>query len=293
MRDLPAPILVETERLIPGGSGRVDILVSGAQGALVAIETKVSASPDKSQLERYQRAYPNAAVRLLTTSFDREILRAMPEPHLALDDLAELAAAIRPAHPLVKAYHEWLQDQVGRRDDAKARAEGSDPRRIIEALATPEGVWFFTRRVLTALGNPAGKVYLDTSLGGWPWAQFWFADETEQRDALFYRIDGGERPGLSVKQYQGDPQPDIQAKRARLQILQAAWDAAVGEAGVPLKDEKMRTPRGKSEWAIAYYYLKDNDPLSILGALRRIHMRFIDRIRASGWHVLDQTSSKG
>jgi hypothetical protein len=285
--DLRVPVDVETEvktkTQATNEQGRYDILVTDSQGTILAIENKVTAIPNKNQLDRFLKDLKernegkDVHLALLSTAFDVDVRHSLPDevPYAGVEQLMEVIGPDRDSHAFVHDYVLWLEGLFEKRSTLARDSLSDDPNTYEYALKTPEGQWCLMERLTAGM---KGHQYRGQNLDGTPWTEFGFVDGEGKRDALFYRIDYSKRrPYFSLRQYQKTPYPDIEAKLKRLAKLRRLWSESCIETGKVLKFIAPRN-KGRKESEIAFLLLADNPPSVIVRALPNVHRAFMDKL---------------
>ena len=210
-------VTVKTERWI-GAAGRLDIWAD-IGSCIIVIENKVSANPNREQVERYLRELKagekEVVLCLMSASFDEDVRTGIQKiagvRYCGLSELVTLVAPHRATHPLLGEYTEWLTDLREKREFLARQALSDDLAQVQQALSNVEGQW----ALLRALGRVVpGHQHRGTNLDGTPWTQLMFHPGDDQRDALFYRVDRSKRGAyLAVRQWQRTPIPSIAEKQ--------------------------------------------------------------------------------
>ena len=292
----PQKVKVSTEHILPGRLGRADIHVMLDDRDEVIIETKVTATPNADQLETYRQhqAAEGGAVHLaiLTTAFDADVRELVAGNEgwkfIDMDRIeTDLLKDDDFSHPLLRDYSRWLNAEIACRERIKSHCKSTDTDVLTCALRTRVGQWHLMSDLVEGMG---GRQYRGTNVGGRPWTQFSFCNASADHDydGLFYRIDiGSEGPYLSLRQYQWDPSPSVEAKRARLVRLQELWEDTWKERGEGLRPRWSRKGgrRGVKESEIGWFLLTEVPPAELRPLLAQVHRHFTEALRRDGWPV--------
>lgn len=283
---LRPPIRVDTEKWL-NRRDRLDIRVEDAAGTVVAIENKVLATPDPTQVDRYRTGLGRSSAAhllVLCTAFDEDVQGTIGCEYVGLAELVEAIRPYRRSHFLLGEYFEWLQALSERRKRLCRDALCDDAGLRAAALATPEGQWALMTRLTNGMN---GRQYRDFNRGGEPWTEFRFVEQTSHHDALFYRIDrsaGGHQ--LQLKQYRDDVRPGekLEPKLRRLTMLRSWWsDACESHAG-SLRPAAF-SDRGTKASVIGRFILADKPPRQLAKSLPALHKAFVRKLLDEGWPV--------
>jgi hypothetical protein len=289
--ELAGAVTVRREVSLPGRAGRVDVEVEDEQGRVVVIETKVKATPDLAQRERYADAYRESgrklvAITILSTTFEEPWGHGDAE-HLGATDVLDIVRAGIYRTDTMQQYSAWLEDVVRSRQDELAAALGDDPAVALQALKTPAVQWGVMSILRQRLGGSrAVRLYCGRNLDGSPWTQLAFAPgAAPDFDALFYRLEcRGAAAEFTLRQYLKPAPP---SKSGRLDWLRGEFQKAQATAvpGLVLDTEPRFARREVQEAKVAQYTLPPGNLSALLRDLPAVHERFVTVLRSTGWPI--------
>lgn len=277
---LRRPVEVQREFPLPGGGGRLDVVVRDDSDVVLVVENKVKVIPDANQLSRYSDSFKSHGQHIwpviVSTAFDDDVRKDnLGWKYRGLEAVADLVRPDRDLHPLLGDYSAWLDYTLERRARLGRDSMSSEVHLMEKALETPEGQWKLMESLTSGF---VGEQCRGVNKGGFPWTQFWFRDGGDCEDGLFYRIDR-KASGFyfSVRQYQSQPFPSVAAKLKRLIRLRGLWSDACAKAGPSLK---LQLPggRGTKESEIACLLLRENVPTDLKRCLSGVHDAFVSTL---------------
>lgn len=293
MRPPRNSIEVDTEHTLENDGGRPDIYAEIDGEVELLIEHKVSAGLRPEQLTNYEQSV-DETVRCVFLSTSYSLQKKRSEDGFAgfgkwkvldAERLLDILEATAFSHPVVVDYQAWLRERVNERQELEERALSETPSDRQEALDTVPGQWRLMEYAVQSFsGEGRQHTGRDTSDGS-PYTQFRFVENTDDRDALFYRVEslsGG--PVFRLKQWQGDPSPSWLEKERRRDELRTLWRECLDAVGTLDWAE----PRnwGKQSSAVARLNLLDYTAAELAEELAKVHPAFVDRVEEKfGWPV--------
>lgn len=262
---------------VPVDSGRLDIEVSCDEFS-IAIENKVRALIDPTQLERYQQGKvtrkPTSFI-LMSLAFDEDTRSSIPNSwrYVELDEMMRWLAPTAGQHAITDEYLQYLSAEKEARTKIEIDARSPDRARYECALGKKRGQWLWIEQ-LRQRANLSFAGECKTNIGGGVMTQLRVANHPQ---ILFFRLDWARVGGfyLSFRQYA--PEDNSQSRRNALESLRARWSEAAAEVGLGLK--MSRLSRGTKETKVAQYAFAENGgPEAVVDGVARLYKVFTKKI---------------